>query len=105
MRLLEIQRVIFASLITTLIEIFCRFVILLPKCSCFSRPRASVKYRPYGGCVLPAVVDDVYFCTTYQAMDGPRRVLGSARPTEVRAADLLTIAGEMRFDTADLTYL
>jgi hypothetical protein len=50
-------------------------------------------------------VDDVYNCATYQAMDSPRRVLGSAGPTEVRAADLLTIAGEMRFDTADLTYL
>jgi Leishmanolysin len=48
----------------------------------------SMKYRPHGDCVLPAVVDDVYNCATYQAMDGPRHVLG-----------------EMRFDTADLTYL
>jgi Leishmanolysin len=76
-----------------------------PTILCFSRPHASVKYRPHGGCVLPAVVDDVYNCATYQAMDGPRRVLGSAGTKEVRAADLLTIAGEMRFDTADLTYL
>jgi Leishmanolysin len=67
----------------------------------------SLKYRPSlkSGCVLPAVVDDVYICATYQPIDGARQVLGSAGPTEIRAANLLTVAGEMRFDTADIAYL
>jgi hypothetical protein len=72
----------------------------------------TLRYRPSSsssgsssGCVVPAIVDDVYICATYGTIDGPRRILGSAGPTEVRRTDSLTVAGEMKLDLADIYYL
>jgi hypothetical protein len=60
---------------------------------------------PSQGCVYPVIVDDLYICSRFVAMDGPGRVLGFAGPTYIRSANRLTITGEMEFDSADIASL
>jgi hypothetical protein len=63
---------------------------------------ASTSLSVSSGCRLPAVIDDVYICAAYNRIDGRGRILGSAGPTYIRTADLLTITGEMQFDRSDI---
>ncbi|MGH9258402.1 MAG: Ig-like domain-containing protein [Acidimicrobiales bacterium] len=51
------------------------------------------------------VVDDVIIFATVEVIDGPGGVLGSAGPCWIRDAGFLTIAGRMRFDSADVAAL
>jgi Leishmanolysin len=58
-----------------------------------------------GGCTFPSTIDDVHICALYGAIDGPGRVLGYASPSYTRGPTGLTVAGEMRFDSADVATL
>ena len=62
---------------------------------------------PSAGCAYPTtmVVDDLYICAQFVAIDGPGRILGSAGPIYIRRIDGLTITGEMEFDSADIERL
>ena len=53
----------------------------------------------------PVDVDDVLIVARIDTIDGPGLVLGSAGPCFVRTTGRLTIAGSMRFDSADVTGL
>ena len=50
-------------------------------------------------------VDDVAIEASAPFIDGPGRILGSARPTYVRSDSLLPVAGRMEFDSADVEQL
>ena len=61
---------------------------------------------PEAGCVYPEVVDDLYICARYVAIDGPNKIVGSAGPRYTRSStNLLTITGDMEFDSADINNL
>ena len=60
---------------------------------------------PPEGCEYPSVIDDLYVCARYTFIDGFDRVLASARPTFWRTPSILTMAGEIRVDTADVPTL
>jgi hypothetical protein len=57
------------------------------------------------GCQWPSVIDDLFICVAYRAIDGPSKVLGYASPEQVRKSDGLPASGKMVFDLADLTFL
>ena len=57
------------------------------------------------GCVYPSLVDDVYICSRFVAIDGPGRVLGSAGPIYFRTTNALAATGDMQFDSADINFL
>jgi hypothetical protein len=65
----------------------------------------STLNAPLSGCAYPAVIDDLYICTTYRSIDGPYRVLGSSSAVYVRNSNRLTISGVMEFDSNDISYL
>lgn len=70
-------------------------------------PSASLSRGPaYSGCVYPTVIDDLYICAVYTAIDGAGTILASSGPIlrrKIGGTDSgLTITGAMRFDSADL---
>jgi hypothetical protein len=56
------------------------------------------------GCVLPDTIDDLFICATYDEIDGPKGILGSAGPRSSRFNGLSS-TGFMRFDAADIDFL
>lgn len=71
-------------------------------------PDVSVS-RPTGTCSstspIDETVDDLLIFVTVEPIDGPGGVLGSAGPCLIRSGSNLPLAGNMRFDTADLAGL
>jgi hypothetical protein len=57
------------------------------------------------GCRWPSIIDDLFICAEYQAIDGPYNVLGYAGPEYIRNANGLPFSGSMVFDLDDLTRL
>jgi hypothetical protein len=57
------------------------------------------------GCQWPPIIDDLFICAEYQAIDGPSNVLGYAGPEYIRNANGLPFSGHMVFDLDDLTRL
>jgi hypothetical protein len=58
------------------------------------------------GCNFPNVIDDLFICAFYTAVDGLYGVAGFAAPFVMRPdAGRQPIAGTMGFDTADLKFL
>jgi len=60
---------------------------------------------PAEGCTYPEIIDDLYVCSVYRAIDGPGRVLATALPTFWRLPSNLPITGEIEFDTVDINSL
>jgi hypothetical protein len=56
-------------------------------------------------CQWPTVIDDLFICAGYEAIDGPENVLGFGSPEYVRLPSSLPISGTITFDRADLAYL
>lgn len=63
---------------------------------------SSITAKPGIGCKYPKIIDDVYICARYEAIDGVGLILGSAGPTIIRTKGGLTVAGQMKFDSADM---
>jgi hypothetical protein len=57
------------------------------------------------GCQWPSIIDDLFVCAEYQAIDGPSNVLGFAGPEYIRNSNGLPFSGVMTFDLDDLTRL
>jgi hypothetical protein len=58
------------------------------------------------GCALPAVIDDMFICARFDAIDGRSNVLGYASPEYVRyPGTMLPVNGYMVFDDADVPYM
>jgi Leishmanolysin len=57
------------------------------------------------GCQWPSIIDDLFVCAGYQAIDGPSNVLGFAGPEYIRNSNGLPFSGVMTFDIDDLTRL
>jgi hypothetical protein len=55
-----------------------------------------------GSPAINEVVDDVVIVVILKSIDGPGGVLGQSTPCYIRNSGLLTVLGEMEFDTADL---
>jgi cell division septation protein DedD len=55
-------------------------------------------------CQWPLLVDDMFVCAQYQAIDGPYNILAFAGPEYVRVPGGLPISGSMTFDSADLAF-
>lgn len=79
----------------------------------FDVPSALLPPPDVAGCVYPAVIDDLYLCAVYEAIDGAKGVLAYSTPVTVRASARgdknnqpgLPITGEMVFDAADIAFL
>ena len=57
------------------------------------------------GCTYPQSVDDLHICASFGTIDGAGRILGYASPSYTRGTQGLTVAGEMKFDSADIPTL
>jgi hypothetical protein len=55
-------------------------------------------------CVLPKIIDDLYICAQYKAIDGNENIVGMAGPNMSRQ-DGTAVIGSMTFDTADIALL
>jgi hypothetical protein len=56
------------------------------------------------GCVLPKIIDDLYICANYKAIDGNDNIVGIAGPNMSRQ-DGTSVIGSMTFDSADIALL
>jgi hypothetical protein len=54
----------------------------------------------FNGCEYPDLIDDVYMCAGYGAIDGPYNVLGFALP--YYTVNGLVLTGLMKFDSQDV---
>jgi hypothetical protein len=55
-------------------------------------------------CVLPKIIDDLYICANYKAIDGNEKIVGIAGPNFSRQ-DGSPAIGSMTFDIADIALL
>jgi Leishmanolysin len=74
-----------------------------------SRTTDNAPEVPPTGCTYPNVIDDVYICVSYAAIDGTTvgsgNVLAESGPIWIRKSNSLPVAGFMKFDKSDVPAL
>ena len=75
-----------------------------------SIPGDLLSVPPLEGCVYPSIIDDLYICAQFAPIDGPFNIVGSARVIYIRrdsdsGSKYFSLTGEMRFDSADITFI